>query len=301
MKSFVSELIWSSSRERKKPPLRYDVNLVLLSQPLIQSFVLLHADDETLAFLNRAKNPSAIRGAFANCLRAFLSRTTANGLAGRGGMFVLSSSQARDFLSPFLQNFDTMLDIGAGDGGVTQNISKLFRKTYATEDSTPMRWRLWMRGYSVLDAGSVATAAAAAGSAGGPTSYDLVCCLNVLDRADKPLSLLRSMRDMMRPGSSYALLAVVLPWCPFVEDGAKQKPPSEPLPMDGGLCCKGATFEASLQRLVDNVLVPCGFEIVKWARVPYLCEGSPIQEYYKLDDAILLMRRTNLAPDNCER
>ncbi len=312
MKSLVTDLLLNNSQNRRKPPLRYDANLVLLSPHLIETFTLLTADTETREFLEKAKAPSMLRGALANCLRPFFSRTTSNGIAGRGGMFVLSSAHVQEFLGS-LQRRETMLDIGAGDGGVTQHISKLFRRTWATEDSAPMRWRLWMRGYSVIDASTIAnrfsdadpegdarvddvklaeSSHSSALVSGLPAQFDLVSCLNVLDRADKPITLLRSILSLMH-AESYALLAVVLPWCPFVENGAGQKVPSETLPMDGGQCCKGATFEASLQRLVDNVLTPCGFEVVKWTRVPYLCEGSPSHEYYTLDDAVILLRKAS--------
>ena len=48
--------------------------------------------------------------------------------------------------------------------------------------------------------------------------YDIISCLNVLDRCDKPLSLLRSIYNSLSPGG-YVLLAVVLPFDPFVEKG----------------------------------------------------------------------------------
>ena len=49
------------------------------------------------------------------------------------------------------------------------------------------------------------------------------------------------LRALLRPGRGRLLLAVVLPFRPFVEDGAGRRPPAEllPLPPD-------ASFEASL-------------------------------------------------------
>ena len=53
---------------------------------------------------------------------------------------------------------------------------------------------------------------------------------------------------------SFLAQAVVLPFCPFVEDGTKQRQPSERLNMNGGWCREGASFEAAVQRLIEQVL-----------------------------------------------
>ena len=47
--------------------------------------------------------------------------------------------------------------------------------------------------------------------------YDVISCLNLLDRCDRPLTLLRHVRASLRPGSGRAVVAVVLPYKPYVE------------------------------------------------------------------------------------
>ena len=47
--------------------------------------------------------------------------------------------------------------------------------------------------------------------------YDVIGCLNLLDRCDRPLTLLRHVRASLRPGSGRAVVAVVLPYKPYVE------------------------------------------------------------------------------------
>ena len=47
--------------------------------------------------------------------------------------------------------------------------------------------------------------------------YDVISCLNLLDRCDKPLTLLRHVRESLRPGSGRAVVAMVLPYKPYVE------------------------------------------------------------------------------------
>ena len=49
--------------------------------------------------------------------------------------------------------------------------------------------------------------------------FDLIACLNVLDRCSKPSDLLHDIKKRLVPVSGRLVLAVVLPFCPFVEDG----------------------------------------------------------------------------------
>ena len=197
----------------------------------------------------------------------------------------------------------TMLDIGAGDGNVTKRLSPFFDAVSVTEDNTAMRLRLRTAGAGFSVFASSDTPSLLASGA-----FDLVACLNVLDRCDQPLTLLREIhgglvrrkQQLQSTASTSAhptlvpspllLLAVVLPWCPFVESGAAKVAPSQPLPgMEGGRCRDGATFEQSLDRLVAAVLEPMGFRVRCWTRVPYLSEGDAAFAYFALDDAVLVL------------
>ena len=53
-------------------------------------------------------------------------------------------------------------------------------------------------------------------------TYDVICCLNVLDRCDCPLTMLRQMHRKLAPGG-LLLLAVVMPVEPFVENGTSHQ------------------------------------------------------------------------------
>jgi hypothetical protein len=261
----------------------------------------------------------------ATLLRGFMSRTDANGLTGRGKMFVLSRAQLLA-LVPQLREVPApdaaaaaaesapgtswlpvalgggaapgsglnpasplqLLDIGSGDGGITERYSSLFRRVVTTETSAVMARRLRARGWECFEP-----------PAQEPPlePFDLITCLNVLDRCDKPLSLLRDLRLRLRPDSGRLLLAVVLPWCPFVESGTEQKPPSELLDGMKGACCRdGASFEKSLHALVDNVVQQAGFDVLSVSRVPYISEGDQMKPYYVLWDSIIVCKRREL-PD----
>jgi len=270
--------LFGYSNDRARPRINYTPNLGRIRLDLAAKFSPLDCDASTKAFLASARCPSWWRAILSIALQRFMSRTSANGLVGRGTMFVLSEAQCNKLIGAGVPR-GNLIDIGAGDGSVTATISRAFRHVYATESSLPMQWRLWWRGFHLVQ-GPLSPS---------PRKYDVVCCLNVLDRVNKPLGLLRTLRELAAPGG-VVLLAVVLPWCPFVECGPVKRPPEELLPMEGGLCSKGARWEESFNTLVTNVLEPSGFEVVTWSMVPYLCEGSPSHEYYNLDDAIFVLR-----------
>lgn len=48
--------------------------------------------------------------------------------------------------------------------------------------------------------------------------YDVISCLNLIDRCDTPLELMHQMRDTLAP-EGRVLLAVVLPFSAYVESG----------------------------------------------------------------------------------
>lgn len=52
--------------------------------------------------------------------------------------------------------------------------------------------------------------------------YDVISCLNLLDRCDNPLNILAMIRSALRPDSGRLVLALVLPFNPYVEFGLYQ-------------------------------------------------------------------------------
>lgn len=49
--------------------------------------------------------------------------------------------------------------------------------------------------------------------------YDVISCLNLLDRCDDPLLLLRDIKRSLVPKTGRLILATVLPFQPYVEIG----------------------------------------------------------------------------------
>lgn len=113
--------------------------------------------------------------------------------------------------------------------------------------------------------------------------YDIITCLNVLDRCDNPLSMLRQITDKLCP-DGVLVIALVLPYEPFVENHSLQSEPSEELPINN------TSWETGVSSLWEEVLKPLGYTPLALSRVPYLCEGDMNQDYYALDDAILVLK-----------
>uniref|UniRef100_A0A1Y1KNU0 Methyltransferase-like protein 9 n=1 Tax=Photinus pyralis TaxID=7054 RepID=A0A1Y1KNU0_PHOPY len=193
----------------------YQCDLRQLPQDIAESFVQMHPDSDTLSFLQKAEDKSdwiltqiwhSLAKAF---LGWFMTQTSINGWLRRGSMFVLSLSQ---FLKLMNRNEAwrgvSLLDLGAGDGEVTACIAPLFNNVFVTEVSQTMQMLLQKRGYELLEIDKWHSA----------RKYEVISCLNVLDRCDRPLLLLHQIKEALEYGGR-ALIAVVLPFSPYVETG----------------------------------------------------------------------------------
>ena len=121
----------------------------------------------------------------------------------------------------------------------------------------------------------------------------MVSIFNVLDRCDKPKTLLKQVRPLIRPGTGRLLVALVLPYCPFVEDGSGQRPPTERLAVVSN------RWEKAVNELVARVFTPCGFDVLKVARVPYYSQiYSSVDDpaFVTLDDVLLVLTPSATIP-----
>ncbi|XP_045125764.1 protein-L-histidine N-pros-methyltransferase-like isoform X2 [Portunus trituberculatus] len=312
----------------------YEVDELALTDEVRRKFMPLSVDEDTHQFLSNCFEQSewlvtqvwhSIAKAF---LGLFMTQTSINGLLNRGRMFVWSEAQARLLLGAPPRRFSTdaedntdakdkgeerheghlsrqddvevaeggaerelwvgdkLLDLGAGDGYVTQVLEPGVRQVYATETSSVMRKRLRERGYRVLDAWEWAQES-------GEIEYDVVTCLNLLDRCDTPRSLLREIHAKLTP-SGTLVVALVLPFNPYVETGTADNLPSEEL----GIA--GSTLEEQVNCLATHVFPSLGYTLTRWSRLPYLCEGDLDQAFYWLSDVVLVFRKTGLYDETDE-
>ncbi|KAG6977399.1 hypothetical protein JG688_00000429 [Phytophthora aleatoria] len=287
MKTWVREASKRARQPHFGPTLDYGVDKASVDSALQSAFVQLDCDEETQSFLDTCTGGSLWESLSSTVLGLFYSLTDANGILGRGQMFVLSKAQVQRLLhrdQPVAGGGGSLLDIGAGDGNVTASLASLVAQVTTTEASAPMVAHLNARGYN-----SVQTCDLQHEFVQSRKPYNIISMLNVLDRADKPLTMLREIREMLDPQNGLFLLAVVLPFSAFVEQGTQRVAPTEKLPMRGGLCADGASFEIAASLLLRNVLLPAGFKLRHFSRVPYLCRGDMQQPYYVLSDAIFVL------------
>ncbi|CAE8592482.1 unnamed protein product [Polarella glacialis] len=275
----------------------YDIRLDSLSDEALRAkFVKSSSDEETEAFLQRCGQAGFCSTGVSKLLAGILvtfgcTRTSANGVVCRAEMFVLSQQQLLRLLAasghPPIGQDATFLDIGAGDGAATSTAARALkipaRRVFASEVSWSMRFRLRLKGFSpIADLQDAALAA----------SYDVVACLNVIDRVDDPSALLEMLYQRVKP-EGVLVLAVVLPFCASVERlGRYETAPTKPLLAMNGACCRDkATLEASLDRFATRVLPKAGFEVMCFTRVPYLCRGDLAVSCYALSDVVFLLKR----------
>ncbi|GIY14882.1 methyltransferase-like protein 9 [Caerostris extrusa] len=205
-------------------------------------------------------------------------------------MFVFSNAQFENIVAPFSHlkeqwmTCGNLLDLGAGDGKVTEVMARHFRNTYATEISGVMRNILTAKSYRLLDVDKWANVDE------GPRYFDLISCLNLLDRCDRPITLLQQIRNKLNPDTGILVLAVVLPLHQYVESGSKYNLPEEKIQV------KGRTFEEQVSDLTTSLFRPQGFQLLRWTRLPYLCEGDLDQAFYWLNDVLFVLK----VSDTCD-
>lgn len=125
--------------------------------------------------------------------------------------------------------------------------------------------------------------------------FDAISCLNLLDRCDKPFSLLKQIKNALKP-NGLLIVALVLPFKPFVEYNPDNKPTENLLDVSlNGSCvkkepCQMNKVNRQINHLIGNVFEPIGFQLTKFTRLPYLCEGNLAQSYYYLIDYIFVFK-----------
>jgi SAM-dependent methyltransferase len=258
--------------------LRYDADVAALSPRLRERFVELDSDAATDAFLDAAARGrhSWLRTRAHRMLRFFISDFDANGLLDMYPLHVASTEQWRALLGD--GKAKRLLDVGAGYGGVTRTLLPFAEQVVATELSAPMARSLRRMGVEChrIDI-------SAEDVPGAP--FDLVSCLNVLDRTAHPRRMLHRLVELLEPDGRL-IIALALPYRPFYYVGSDTPEPLE------RLACAEPTWEAALSSLVERELEPLGLRVLRLARVPYLSFGDTARGHYQLDDALLILEKS---------
>jgi 2-polyprenyl-3-methyl-5-hydroxy-6-metoxy-1,4-benzoquinol methylase len=257
--------------------LEYSCERAALPSALSSRFVRLDLGDEGRDYLQRAltSRPGRAKTALHRVLRGWMSDFDANGLLDMYPMHLLGTSQWRELLgaTPGARH----LDVGAGSGEITRTIAPLAIETVTTEVSKMMARNLRRAGFRCLEADLAREQVP-------DPPYDLITCLNVLDRCERPRSLLSNLAHALAPGGRL-VIATPIPFDAFFYDGATSRAPTErlDLPRDA--------WEPSVARLAVRVLEPLGLQIEAISRAPYLCRGDAKRPLYVLDDALFVCRK----------
>ena len=257
---------------------------------IVEHFVEMYEDEATKEFISDSVDQADSvltqmwHSLAKSVLSFFYTQTDINGYLRRGSMFVFSREQFNFLLdkagllnqTPFKLG-NTLMDLGAGDGAPTEQMRSFFNEVHVTETSWAMRDILKLKGFKTLEVESW--------SEPRPEFYDMISCLNLLDRCEKPATLLNEIGSALKP-EGFLLVALVLPFRPYVEfsSDSKSHKPVEKLPFNG------ETFEAQVVSVV-TYFESQGYKIKAWSRVPYLCEGDLSQSVYALDDALFLFSK----------
>lgn len=242
----------------------YTCKTETLGPLLLNTFLKLNCDDETQAFLNNCTDKAdwvftqVFHALASTFLAFFMTKTSINGLLGRGSMFVFSHRQFEQLIGINSSwRADHLLDIGAGDGKITEIMATYFNHVSVTEASPMMRRVLAKKRFMLLDVDNWHS---------GDVQYDLISCLNVLDRCDRPLTMLKQMKSKLKPDTGILVIAIVIPFQVYVEFGSNGTVPMENVPIVGD------SFEEQVSCIYRDLFIPAGLEIAHWTRLPYLCE-----------------------------
>ena len=302
-------------------PRRDEFTFVPSFQWLQSRFYPLHADRETLEFLHTCDDNFYQQGWMSSwglrvgvlkpLLRRCMAHTDVNGLLGCGQMFLVSSEQVRILLKQSIPSTlrgqvgiewpwsliqsetgkSRHLDVGAGDGHITEFVAKFFTETVATEVASQMIKRLRSRGFETIHTGDLDVGLPLSSPTVGD-GFDCITLFNVLDRCSHPRTLLRQLRDRMRSPSvtsphntSRLILSVPLPLDPSVEVGTTWIDPSEKILNHSR---SARDFESSLCAL-GEMLLSLGFNIESVSRIPYLSQGDTWRPFYVLDASLWVL------------
>ena len=246
-----------------------------LAPELASRVVLLGDDPVRRQFVESSAPHGAIAMGAHSFLRRFASDFDVNAWLGTYRVCLVGRASFERLLEGAPR--ESLLDVGAGSGAVTAELSPLFARSVVTETSKPAARRL-ARTYEThaIDL--------AIETLPGDPHFSVVSLLHVLDRAPRPRSLLTAARDRLVEGGRM-LIACPLPVRAHVDRGGATSDPDEWIEADG-------TFEDALTALVDGLLVPTGLAIERIARTTYLSQGDTRQRFYALDDALIVCRRS---------
>ncbi len=255
----------------------YSVDKTLLSVELNESFVESLEDLETTNFLQdcRERPHSKWQLSLARLMSLVIPDYVVHGLLKLYPMHLIS---ARQWLTLIGGLKEKLLDIGAGQGFATREARTVFKQISTTETSSSMLKILSKHGFVVFkeDLGVSIPK--------DMEKYDVVSILNVLDRCDFPITMLRNAASLLKE-DGLLIIAIALPIKAYVRAVKGARGQLQPLPTTLDL-----VWEKQMDYFNEQVLKVNDLEVVRWTRLPYIWKNGKPECFSYLDDAVMVCK-----------
>lgn len=172
---------------------------------------------------------------------------------------------------------ESLLDIGAGDGGVTRHFLPFFGRIDCVESSKQMRKRLIKSGFQTFDADQWPIES---------RQYSAISMLNLLDRCSYPIQTLQRAYDALE-NDGLLIIATPLPFRPHVHAIGHTVDPNESLSIEGD------DWEACAHSFVETIEALLNINLHSISRLPYMCRGFADEPLIALDDALFVFKKTS--------
>jgi len=258
--------------------LNYTIKKLLIPEEIREKFVQYGPNAEILAFIDECrKNPHSKRQLlWSRILSFFFPDYEVHGMLRLYPMHLLSSKQWLELASGF---HNKLLDIGAGQGFVTEKARSVFKEIFTTETSSSMAKNLRKLGFVCFEQDFGVE------SPEQGNTYDVISILNVLDRCDYPLSMLKNATDVLKIDGRL-IIATPLPLHHYVRMSGNSRKPREILPQT-----ESTVWEECFSHFYENVIKQNGLEIITWTRLPYLWKNGELLCFAGLDDAVVVCKK----------
>jgi SAM-dependent methyltransferase len=256
----------------------YKINKNLVPEEIRDKVFEYSVDHETTLFIEHAKNnpiPKWKYRLFA-FLCFFMDIYDAHARVGMYKMRLLSKSQWKELSG----GGKKLLDVGAGQGFITEEAKDVFEDIAVNELYFSMRKRLKRKGFRIVE-GDFED-----GIDGVNEKFDVVSLLNVIDRCDKPLTLIRNCRYLLSDGGRL-IIADPLPFKSAVLKRRHNGKPKETLPVS-----ESKIWEECFTLFYNEVIKKNGLVVERLTRLPYLSESEIHSDpIVSLDDMVVVCRK----------
>lgn len=258
----------------------YSLRKEFLPKELQEVLVYLGPDEELDEFIERAKNNpySVVQLFLYRFFSPFIPLYDIDAILKIYPLYILGKSMWRRIVPKELQG-GKLLDVGAGQGLVTLNAKPIFGEITTTDTSRFVARRLRARGFKCIRKDIAKNP-----NLFNKKEFDVVSLLNVLDRSEYPITLLKNSISFLKD-DGYMIISIPIPIRPMVFSLSVDVP-SEILVKN-----QNGNFEECVADFYENVLKPNGLTVTLLARLPYICQGDDVGKINALDNFLVVCKK----------